>query len=467
MSSSTPKKKKPLEFNAFFLLFLVIIAVFIFSFIVSPGAFDRQVVDGRSQVIPGSFHEITRASLSFFDIFRSVPNGLIGAGSIVFLVLIVGGAVEVFNKTGAIPAGVSKLVKASETFHSSFVLILLFAIFAVLGGFLGWIEASIPFVPLVIPIVLALGFDAMTAVALVILGSMVGFAIGPTNMYTIGIAHQVAEMPLFSGFGLRFIAYLSFCGVALAYLMFYAYRTKNNPARSLVADIDVSDLKFDQQASRDNVLETKHIISLCILAATIVMTVYGMIYLKWNINDMAAIFLLAGIIAGIVGRLSINDLIGAFLAGARGSMGGAMIVGIARGVQWMLEKSALFDPAINSLASHLTDLPPLGSAMGIFITVCLLNGLVASGSAKAMALMPIIIPLADLVGVTRQTAIFAYQFGDGLTNFAWFTYGTLLIFLSYGKVPLIRWYKFLWPLMVVFFIMAAIFLFIAVKINYI
>lgn len=465
MSTVAPKKKKPIEFNAFFLLFLVILAVFGASFIIPPGTFDRHVVDGRNLVIPGSFHEITRASLSFFDIFRAVPNGLIGASSIVFLVLIVGGAVEVFNKTGAIPAGVSRLVKASETFHSSFVLILLFAIFAVLGGFLGWIEASIPFVPLVIPIVLALGFDAMTAVGVVILGSMVGFGIGPTNMYTIGIAHQVAEMPLFSGFGLRFVAYIVFCGVALAYLMWYAYRVKNDPTRSLVADIDVSELKFDPNLEEKK-LETTHILSLCILAATLVLTVYGMLYLKWNINDMAAIFLLAGIIAGIVGRLSINELVNAFLTGARGSMGGAMVVGIARGVQWMLEKSALIDPAINTLAGYLTDLPPFGSAVGIFIVVSLLNGLVASGSAKAMALMPIIIPLADLVGVTRQTAIFAYQFGDGMTNMAWFTYGTLLIFLSYGKVPIGRWYKFLWPLLLMVLALSLVFLFIAVQINY-
>ena len=465
MSTSASGKKKHIEINPFFLLFLVIIAVFAASFFIAPGTFNRHVVDGRNLVIPGSFHTISRDALSFFDIFRAVPNGLIGAGSIVFLVLIVGGAVEVFNRTGAIPAGVSRLVKASETYHSSFVLILLFSIFAVLGGFLGWIEASIPFVPLVIPIVLALGFDAMTAVGIVILGSMVGFGIGPTNMYTIGISHQVAELPMFSGFGLRFAAYLVFCGAALAYLMRYAYRVKNNPARSLVADIDVSDLKFDENM-RGQVLEPRHILSLCILAATFVLTVYGMMYLRWNINDMSAIFLLAGIVAGIVGRLGINDVVAAFLAGARGSMGGAMVVGIARGVQWMLEKSFLIDPAINTLSGYLAGLPPLGSAIGIFLVVCLLNGLVASGSAKAMALMPIIVPLADLVGVTRQTAIFAYQFGDGITNMAWFTYGTLLIFLSYGKVPLTRWYRFLWPLLLIQLVLAVVFLFIAIEIHY-
>ena len=126
-----------------------------------------------------------------------------------------------------------------------------------------------------------------------------------------------------------------------------------------------------------------------------------------------------------------------------------MIVGVARGVEWILNKGGLLDPIINSLSSYLTDLSPLGSAIGIFVIVVLLTGLVASGSGKAVALMPIIIPLADLVGLSRQTAILAYQFGDGIAHPAYFTYGTLLIFLAYAKVPYIRWMKFVWPLLAI------------------
>jgi uncharacterized ion transporter superfamily protein YfcC len=466
-AGSAPKKKKNINFNPFVMLFLVIVAVFAASFFVAPGAFERHIVDGRNQVVPGSFHATEKASISLFDIFRAIPNGLIGSASIIFLVLIVGGAIEIFNKTGAIPAGVARLVNSAGKGGGSFVLVVLFAVFAVLGGFLGWIEASIPFVPLVIPIVLALGFDSMTAVGVVILGSMVGFAIGPTNMYTIGIAHQVAELQMFSGFGLRFAAYLVFCSVALAYLMFYAYRVKKDPSRSLVADVDVSDLRFDYSGENGKKLDGRHILSLLVLASTFFITVYGMTKLKWNINDMSAAFLVAGVVAGLIGRLNAGDLVTSLLTGAKGSMGGAMVVGVARGVQWMLDKSGLLDPVINALSGYLAGLPPVGSAIGIFVVVTLLNGIVASGSGKAVALMPIIIPLADLVGITRQTATLSYQFGDGISNMGWFTYGTLLIFLSYGKVSLSRWYKFLWPLMLILFLIAVVFLFIAVRIRYV
>ena len=250
--ANSNKAKKSISFNPFIMLFLVIILVYIANFLIAPGAFEREMVDGRNQVIAGSFHTTERVALSLFDIFRAVPNGLIGSASIVFLVLIVEGSIEIFNKTGAIPSGITRLVKSAGKKSGTLVLTILFSIFAILGGFLGWIEACIPFVPLIIPVVLALGYDTMTAVAVVILGSMVGFAIGPTNTYTVGIAHQIAELPMFSGFQLRFICYLAFCAVSLIYLIVYANKSRKDTSKSLVAGIDVSDLRFDYDAAGFN-----------------------------------------------------------------------------------------------------------------------------------------------------------------------------------------------------------------------
>ena len=352
-------EKKPLVINPYVLLFFIIVACAIAAYLVEPGAYDRVVSNGRSYVVPGTYHAIERPAMSFFDIFRAVPNGLINSASIVFLVLLVGGSIEVYNQTGAIPMGITRLVSLAGQKGGTLVIIILFWIFAILGGFLGWIEASIPFVPLVIPIILALGFDAITAVGVVILGSMVGFAIGPTNMYTIGIAHQIAELPMFSGFGLRLIAYLVYCSIALIYLLIYAKRVKKDPSRSLVADIDVSDIKLDYTTDKDKKLSLSQILSLLLLCGTFVLVVYGMMKLKWNINDMSAAFLATGIAAGILGRMSSADIATAFVTGAKGSLGGAMIVGVARGVEWILTKGGLLDPLINSLSGYLSDLPVL------------------------------------------------------------------------------------------------------------
>jgi len=458
-------QKKPLNFNPFVLLMMGIVACAIASFFVSPGAFDRQVVDGRSLVVQGSYHPIAKTYLSWFDIFRAVPNGLIGASSIVFLVLVVGGAIEVFNKSGAIPNAVSKFVNAAGKTGGPVVMLILFTIFAVLGGFLGWIEASIPFVPLVIPIILALGYDSLTAVALVILGSMVGFATGPTNLYTVGIAHQLAQLPMFSGFGLRFAAYLTFCSVSFIYLMHYAQRVKKDPSLSYVSGIDISDIKRDYSKENTNIT-TGQIMALWVLVATFAVVVYGMMNLKWGINDMTAAFLFSGILAGLLCKMGLSEIANTFMVGAKASMGGAMVVGVARGIEWILTKSGMLDPIIYGLSSLIAGLPTEASAVGMTTVVMLLNGLIASGSGKAMALMPIIVPLGDLAGISRQTVTLAYQFGDGITNMAWFTYGTLLIFLSYGKVPINIWYKFLWKLLLILFVLSIIFLVIAVRIGY-
>lgn len=459
-------KKNHKNLNPYVLLFLVIALCGIISFIITPGTFEREVVDGRTIVVPNSYHTVQRENISFFDIFRAVPEGLKGSGSVVFLILIVGGAIEIFNKSGSISMAVTKLISKLGGKGDSLILIIFMIMFAIMGGFLGWVEAAIPFIPIVIPILLAIGYDAMVAVAVCILGIMVGFAIGPTNVYTVGIAHSISELSMFSGLFLRLIAYIIFVSIAIIYTIRYANKVKKDPSKSLVKDIDTSDLLFDLDTHSGQKMKKSQIISLLILAATFIVVVYGMLNLGWTIDDMSAAFLLCGIIAGFICKMDASTIAMTFIEGAKGSLNGAMIVGVARGVQWMLERGGIIDPIINGLANILSTLPASISSIGIMLVVTLLNGLVPSGSGKAMALMPLLIPLGDLIGLTRQTTILAYQFGDGISNMVWFTYGTLLIFLSYGKVPLQKWYKFVWPLIIILFIVAIIFLMIATQINY-
>lgn len=458
------KLKKEFKLNPFCLLFGVIILCALVSYFVSPGVFEREVINGRSIVIPNSYHTIEKTWLSPFAIFKAVPYGIMGASSIVVLILVVGGAIEIYNKSGSIGAGIGKLVQTIGNKGGSLVITVFFVVFAILGGFLGWIEVCIPFAPLVIPILLTLGYDSIVAVSILILGLMVGFAIGPTNLYTVGISHQIAQLPMFSGMGLRLIAYLIFISLALCYILFYANKIKKDPSKSLMVGIDVSNLKIDI-LSQSNITKNQ-IAALIILGLTFVISVFGMLKLKWNIVDMSGAFLFSGILAGIVTKMKPSKIADSFIEGTKASMNGAMIVGVARGVQWILEQGGVIDPIIYKLSSLLDGFPPTGSAIGVLVVVTLLNALVPSGSGKAMAIMPILMPVAGLIGITRQTMILAYQFGDGISNIFWFTYGTLLIFLAYGKVPISKWYKFVLPLIGMMFVLAVIFLAIAVKINY-
>lgn len=455
---------KKIKLNAFVLLFFVIVLCILASYVVTPGEFERQVVNGRTMVVANSYHNIPREILSPLAIFKAIPYGIMGASNMVVLILLVGGSIEIYNKSGTINAGINKLVNSVGTKGGPLVITLLFIVFAILGGFLGWIEVCIPFAPLVIPILLALGYDTIVAVSVLVLGLMVGFMVGPTNIYTVGIAHQISQLPIFSGLGLRLIIYFIYIPLTLIYILWYANKIRKNPEKSYMKDIDVDDLKVT--ISKNENFTIYHKVSLILLGLTFIISVYGMLKLKWNIIDMTAVFIVSGIVAGLINKMSASDIADSFLIGCKGAFNGAMIVGVARGVQWALEQGKIIDPIIYGMSKMLSGLPSVATAIAVFLVVSVLNGLVPSGSGKAMALMPILMPLSELIGLTRQTMILSYQFGDGLSNIIWFTYGGLLLFLSYGKIPLSKWYKFVMPLIIILAILSMIFLTIAVKISY-
>ncbi|RVU54357.1 YfcC family protein [Anaerosphaera multitolerans] len=465
-NQSPLKKKQKGNINPYMLLFTVIVVCGLLSFVVSPGAYDREIINDRTVVDPNSYHVVERTPVSFLDFFRAIPYGLIGSGNVVFLILLVGGVIEILNETGSLGMGIHKIIQLTGKKDNNLIIWIFMIFFSILGGFLGWVEAAIPFVPIVVPIIISLGYDAMTAGAVVILGLLVSFAVGPTNVYTVGIAHDVAELPMFSGIEFRLVVYIVFVLTAILYTSRYAKKVKRNPELSLTKDVDVSRHKIDFSQFEDKIMTTAQKFSLLTLLITFIVVMYGMLKMGWNINDMTAAFLVCGIIVAIINKMGVNKTVDTMLVGMKGSLGGAMIVGVARGVQWILETGGTIDPIIHGLAEMISGWPTFASAIGIFIVVSLLNGLVPSGSGKAVALMPLIIPLADLVGITRQTSTLAYQFGDGLTNMAWFTYGTLLMFLSMADVPLKKWYKFIMPLMLILTVYIIFFLFIAVKIGY-
>jgi len=462
--------KKPKTINPFVLIFGVIFICGILTFVITPGTLE----DGVYTPLPKN--EVNFNNI--FNLFRAIPYGIKDSANIVILILVVGGALEIYNKTGAINNGITALVHKFGQTSQTMLLVVLITVFSAIGGFLGWIETLIPFIPLVIAVVLALGYDSLTAVAVSIVGTMGGFIAGPTNLYTVGVCNGIIQkmgiMPegsdLFIGLGFRTIVWVVITLISILYILRYANKVRKDPSQSLVADIDVSDIRLDTSNAENVRLTGAQILVLLTILGAVILTVIGMKYgfngVTWAIDDVSAVFFLSGIVAGLIGKMKGHEISDAFIAGAKNAIGGALIVGVARGVYWVLNTGNVNATIIYHATELLKGTSPLVAAIGIVIIVTFINGLIPSGSGKGALLSPILVPIGISLGLTPQTTVLAYQFGDGITNMFWFSYGTLLIFLNYGKVPLNRWYKFFVPLMFIFFIVAFIFLAIAINVGF-
>ena len=460
------QEKRQKSINAFVIVFGVIVACWVLSFFIAPGAFDREIVNGRTIVVPNSFHPTEKVYLGPQAIFQSIPSGLSSSGSMMFLVMLVAGCIEVYKRSGALDKGVAKILSKSDKIGSELILIFIMLIFGALGGFLGWNEQIVPFIPIVISLCLALGYDVMTAVAASAMIDMISFSVSPTSVYTVGISHEIAELPMFSGFGFRLALLIIFDAIIMVYVLHYARKVKKDPSKSILAGQDDSEFRIDYTEVLANPMNKRQGLSLLVFAVSFVAAIAGVSKFGWSMDDLSACFLFTAVLAGIINKMGPSQIIDTICDGAKDGLKPALVIGLARGIQWILTESGIIDPIINAISKPLMNMPGSLTAIAVMLVIALFNGLLTSGSAKAMALMPILIPLADLVGMTRQTMILAFQFGDGLTNSLWFTSGTLLIFLTISKIPLKKWWKFVTPLLAVLGVLSAVALVIATQIGY-
>lgn len=460
------EKKKVGTINAFVIVFAVIVGCWLLSFLISPGAFERTVLNGVTVVVPNSFHSVPKVYLGPQAIFQAIPNGLVSSASMMFLVMLVAGCIEVYKQTGTLDKAVAGVLAKSDTMGSEKILCAIMFVFGCLGGFLGWNEQIVPFIPIIISLCLALGYDLMTGVTCSAMVDMISFSFSPTSVYTVGISDEIAQLPMFSGFLFRLVLLIIANIIMAIYVLRYARGVKSGKRASLTADLDDSKFRIDYSETLKEPLNKRQSISLVVFLVTFVASIVGVSTKGWSMNDLSACFLFTAIAAGVINRIPAGKLVNVIIAGVKDGLTPALVIGLARGIQWILTASAIIDPIINGISKPLMAMPKYLTPIAVMIVIALFNGLITSGSAKAMALMPILIPLADLVGMTRQTMILAFQFGDGLTNSAWFTSGTLLIFLTIAGIPLKKWWKFVTPLLLILSVVCVIALLVATKINY-
>lgn len=460
------KKKRFSIPHTYALLFFVIIIVTVMTYVLPAGEFDRaeDPATGRIFVVPDSYHVVESNPLSFFDMFKAIPKGMEQSGYIIFFVFMIGGSFGILRATGAIDAGISKVVTSMKG-KEKLVIPVVMIIFSLAGAILGSAEEMLPFYPIVISLALALGFDSMTGTAMVLIGAGSGFAGAFLNPFTIGISQGIAGLPLFSGIGFRLAAYVAIVGMTIAYVYRYAGKIQKNPQLSLTYEEDRSRVA-SVASSEISEFTNRHKLVLLVFLVGMAILAFGVVKLGFYITELTAVFLIIGVFSGIVGGMTIDKIASEFVEGAKEMAYGALVIGLATSIMVVMNEGRIMDTIINGLASLVQGLPPVFSAIGMFIVQTIISIVIPSGSGMAAATMPIMAPMADLVGITRQTAVLAFQFGDAFTNVFSPTSGYFMAALAIGGIQWSKWIKWVLPLFIAWNIVAGIFLAVAVTIGY-
>lgn len=450
--------------NPFVLLFLIIIAVGLLTYIIPAGEFDRVNVGGRMGVVAGTYHSVEQSPVGFFELFKALPVGMVKSASIIFITLISGALFGLLNSTGALENAVGLVVRKIGINKRNRLIWLITFIFGFMGATVGF-ENNIALVPIAVLVALALGGDLMVGAGMAVAGIGVGFATSPINPYTVGVGDVIANLPMFSGALLR----SGFCVASLAIVAHhtcsYFSRIEKDPSCSLVTGIGTDGLSLRRPleeyslGGRDKVVLASFLIGM----ATIL---FGVFTWGWYITEISAVFIIMAVVAGYLAGMTSDEIVAKMVRGASDIVGGALIIGVARGIQVILDDGRIGDTIVQALATPLADLPVTISAILMTVVHSVINFFIPSGSGQAMATLPIMIPLSDLIGMTRQTAILAFQVGDGVMNLLVPTLGGLLAMIALARVPFDRWFRFAFPLAMKILVTSWFFLAFAVFINW-
>jgi uncharacterized ion transporter superfamily protein YfcC len=446
--------------NTFVLLFSILALIALATWFVPGGKYETHLVNGKQLVDPNTFHYVASAPQGLIALMKAPIKGFVEAAQIIAFVLIVGGAFSVVQKTEAIDTAIRSIARAHE--HSALVRATLIPIFVTLfslgGATFGMNEEAIPFVLIFVPLALALGYDTITGVAIPFLGSQAGFGAAFLNPFNVGIAQGIAGVPVFSGMGYRLIVWAAATLVTVLFLMWYAARVKRNPALSPTFVLDQARRQEHPAAmSSTDQMTGRHAAVLAIFALALVTMVIGVVKYDWFIDEIAALFLTMAIVVGMVGRLGPDNWVASFMQGAKDLAPTALVIAIARATMIIARDAHIIDTILHGLMPLVQSSHPVFAAQKMYLIQSVINFFMHSGTGQAALTMPIMAPLADLVGVTRQTAILAFQLGELSTPMIP-TSGITVGVLALARVPWLTWAKWMIPLQLIYLVLALLLL---------
>ena len=447
------------------LMFAMMIVALALTWILPAGSFDTEVNEaGREMVVPGTFEtmEEDAPTLSPWSLFTVVPRALADAQGIIFFVLIIGGALAVIRQTGAIDALLDRIIARFGNLPAALILVGMLA-FGIASATLGMAEEYIPFAAILIALCVAMRMDTVTAIGIMVVGYGIGYGVAVINPFTLLVAQEVAELQPGSGMWYRLLLWVPFFAVGFHHVWRYARRVQADPANSLVHDVPAAQ---PPQPTEQPPLDGRRQLVLLATLGALVALVIGIAVFDWYLVELGAVFLVLAIVAGLIGGLRLDGIADSFTRGAAELAGTAILIGFARSIALLLEDGLVLHTIVNALATPLSMVPAELSAVGMLFIQSILNLFIPSGSGQAFVTMPLMAPIGDLVGVSRQVSVLAFQFGDGFMNMIVPTNPVLMGIIGLAGIPYDRWFRFMFPLILKLFALGALALMVAVWIGY-
>ena len=510
--------------HTFTIVFFIIIACAILTWILPGGEFAREtvMVDGveRSVVIADSFENVDNAPQTW-QIFTAFFSGFTRTANIIIFILMIGGAFWIMNSTKAIDVGIISFLKSTQKLQrykffkavgvNNLMIILIMLMFSLFGSVFGMSEETIAFIVIFVPLAISMGYDSITGVLICYVAAHVGFAGAMLNPFTIGIAQGLSGLPTFSGIEYRFVCWLILTILAIAATLFYASRIKKNPKKSIMYELDSYWRERAQENEQQSetvrstlstwlvfgaisavlivcsillpytqitvggkefsiilfpfiagvfillgllsVRKSAHSFIMVILLLTVVMLVVGVLGYHWYVMEIAGLFFAMGFASGFAYNIKFDQSIRLFLEGCKDIMNAALVVGMAGGIIIILEDGKVIDTILYAISQAMVNSNEEGAVGAMYLIQNAINMLIPSGSAKAALTIPMMAEFSDIIGISRQLTVLAFQFGDGFTNMITPTSGVLLGVLGVARIPYAKWVKFFWPAVIAMIIL--------------
>lgn len=446
------------------LLFTMMIFALLLTYVLPQGSFKTiENEHGRTVVVPNSYEKFSEKSLlSVWSLFTVLPRAFADSQGIIFFVFIIGGALSVIKSTGTIDAFLGKML---EKFGSRPQILIIFSmlVFSIGSSTLGMAEEYLPFIPVLIALCLGLKMDVVSAVGIMVVGYGVGYGVAAINPFTVMIAQEIAELPPTSGIWYRLILLVPFFLIGWHHVQKYALGVQKDETKSLM--FNVENHQSHQETTYPK-LTKMHSAILMLTFMALLLIVYGISKWHWYLTELGAVFFGLAVLVVIISRLNPSEAAKSFGIGASELTLTALLIGFARSIALLLEDGQVLHTIVNGLASPLQQAGPEIASVGMYFFQSLLNFFIPSGSGQAFVTMPLMAPIADLTGVSRQIAVLAYQFGDGFTNMLVPTNAVLMGIIGIAGIPYDKWFRFIIPLMVKFWIVGSLAMILAVWIGY-